>query len=154
MLYLVCGMQRTGVKFDVSNADDDDNMRCTCGSDEKAEFVEEAKGCLILLTPCAVQRGGARYTADKSNAFELEVEWRKGPHWATLADERMIAACVPDDCGGIGARIVTQRRLDKKRLPCDIRGQTLQSQSLLAAGKTPLYLAQKGFTELLRRRHG
>ena len=57
---------KIGIKFDVSNVDEDDNMRCACGSDEKAEFVEEAKGCLILLTPCAVQRGGSRYTADKS----------------------------------------------------------------------------------------
>ena len=105
---------KNGIKFDVSNADEDDNMRCACDSGAKAEFVEEAKGCLILLTPCAVQRGGSGYTTDKLNTFELEVEWRKGPHWATLADERVISACVPDDWGGkIGARIVSQADLTR-----------------------------------------
>lgn len=101
---------KNGAKFDVNDANHEDQMKCTCGGDETAEF-QKGEGYLILLTPCALLSGLNGIEEDRTNAFELKVQWREGVHWAPLAADRVVSAHVVDDGGRIGETLRTMESL-------------------------------------------
>lgn len=94
---------KDGSRFRVCHLDGEDEMRCSCGCSTPVD-VEKENGRMIFLSPFADLSSGTN--PDRSNKYELKVEWHTGPIWAPSGEDCYFHAWVEDDCSGSGARLV------------------------------------------------